>query len=339
MNTTIIEIKGPHERDKILQAARFIIEGQTVVFPTETVYGIGADAFNAGAVKKIFETKNRPQDNPLIVHIATFEQFMEISSMADEQLLEVLRKFWPGPLTVIVPHKGNIPAIVTAGLPTVGIRMPGHKVTREIIKESGRPVAAPSANFSGEPSSTRFEHVLQDFQGKVPCIVKSFEPEIGMESTVLDVTSQPWRILRPGYISAKEISDFSGLPVVYAKKSDGDKPLSPGMKYRHYAPKKPLFVFSSDSPEELLKALFQTKKPKRFWIVSKDFPIETYFSPQDTVINYHDGEDLIKNLYYWLKESDRLNPDYILLEYPEGLSPEKDILLRNRLEKAANEFL
>ncbi len=215
-------------------------KGQLVAFPTETVYGLGANALDEDAVKSIFKAKGRPQDNPLIVHIARREQMDDlciVSPMA-EKLMEA---FWPGPLTLLLPKKSVIPNVVTASLPSVGMRMPSHPVARALLLKCGLPIAAPSANRSGKPSPTLAQHVWEDMEGRIPLIVNGGACQVGVESTVLDMTSNPPCILRPGGVTPEML--LTVLPQVTVAGSvlrplHVDEPaLSPGMRYKHYAPK------------------------------------------------------------------------------------------------------
>ncbi len=200
-----------------------------IAFPTETVYGLGAPVFSPEIIQKIYELKGRPQDNPLIVHVANFEQMALIVESYPEELA---RHFWPGPLTLILPKKSTVPSIVSAGLPTIGVRMPAHPLARELIEAVGEPLAAPSANLSGRPSSTTAAHVRDDFGDQV-MILDGGPCEQGLESTVLSL--DPPTILRPGTITKEEIEAVLGTKVLVAN-GEVEKPLSPGMKYKHYSP-------------------------------------------------------------------------------------------------------
>ena len=186
------------------KAADFLLKGEVVAIPTETVYGLAADALNENAVKKIFEAKGRPSDNPLIVHIAEFENIYNFTKNLPKEVEVLAKKFWPGPLTIIVKKNNIIPDIVTAGLDSVAIRMPDLNITRDLIKLLNRPLAAPSANLSGRPSPTSYKHVLNDLDGKIPAILMGPDCTVGVESTVIDLTSEPVCLLRPGKITAEE---------------------------------------------------------------------------------------------------------------------------------------
>ena len=223
-----------------LQIAGDIIKaGGTVIFPTETVYGLGANALDSNAVKKIFTAKGRPSDNPLIVHIADINQIYEFVLDVPENAKKLADAYWPGPMTLVLNKKDIIPNEVSAGLNTVGIRIPENEIARNFIKKANCPIAAPSANLSGSPSPTTVEHVLADMLGRVDAIIKGENSRVGLESTVIDVTGDIPLVLRPGGITPEMIKKVCG-EVQIAKGVDGVtdelKPKSPGMKYKHYAP-------------------------------------------------------------------------------------------------------
>ena len=227
-------------------AAELIRRGELVAIPTETVYGLGADGLNESAVAKIFEAKGRPQDNPLILHIwdaAQMEQFCHDIPKAAYDLAEA---FWPGPLTIVLPARENVPKRTTGGLDTVALRCPDNAVTREIIRLSGVPIAAPSANISGKPSTTTAQHVLHDHDGKIAAVVDGGSCRVGVESTIVDLTEGRPRLLRPGGITPEQlISVLGDLVVDKAVTAQIDKDAvvkAPGMKYRHYAPAEPVVI-------------------------------------------------------------------------------------------------
>ena len=234
MNTKLI--KG-NDTEGIKDAARALREGEVVAFPTETVYGLGADARSADSVKKIFEAKGRPSDNPLIVHIYDKAQIGEIAAEVTPLAKKLVDSFMPGPITVIMKKKETIPSEVTAGLDTVGIRMPVDKVCAEFLRECGVPVAAPSANLSGSPSPTSARHVMDDMDGRIYAVIDGGSSNVGLESTVVDATGEVPVILRPGAVTKEMIDRACGTDTLYGGKSSDDiAPMSPGMKYRHYAP-------------------------------------------------------------------------------------------------------
>ena len=209
--------------------------GEPVVFPTETVYGLGAPVFNEAAIRRIFEIKGRPLDNPMIVHISSLEEAGQLSDNLDASFYTLAKAFWPGPLTIIVQKKLAVPSLVSAGHPTIAIRMPSHLVARELIRAVGEPLAAPSANLSGRPSPTSVQDVLEDLDGKVEFIIDGGGCEIGIESTVISLCHSTPTLLRPGKITREMLEEVLGGPV--ALPPPAGPILSPGMKYRHYAPK------------------------------------------------------------------------------------------------------
>lgn len=229
------------------EAARILREGGTVAFPTETVYGLGADATNESAVRKIFEAKGRPADNPLIVHIGDIAMLGSVVGTITDSARLIIEKFFPGPITVVLKKRNAIPDIVSAGLDTVGVRMPSNEVAREFLKLCGVPVAAPSANVSGKPSPTRWEAVKEDLEGRIDCILKGDATEIGLESTVVDCTTEPPVILRTGSVTMEELREVIPEIRIWNETSDESSPKSPGMKHRHYSPNAKVFVINRAS--------------------------------------------------------------------------------------------
>ncbi len=243
--------------EKIREAASVIQRGGLVVFPTETVYGIGADAFNEEAVRSVYAAKGRPSDNPMIVHIARASDTALLSGGLSPEIVKLADAFWPGPLTMVLGKREGVPNQVTGGLPTVGVRLPDHPVAIELIRLAGTPIAAPSANLSGSPSPTKPEHVIADFDGKVDVILAGADCRVGIESTVVDMTVSPPEILRPGFITQDDIAEQLGLPVEldpallgHSAQTDA-APRAPGMKYRHYAPKAEMLIV--EGPREKVK--------------------------------------------------------------------------------------
>ncbi len=232
----------PGDAAGVEEAARLLKAGQLVGFPTETVYGLAANARNAEASAAIYDAKGRPRDNPMIVHIARLEELYGVAAQVTPQALQLAQAFWPGPLTIILPRGESIPAVVSAGLDTVSVRMPSHPVARAILKASGLPLAAPSGNLSGRPSPTTAAYMLEDMQGRIPLIVDGGPCSVGVESTVVSLCGETPLILRPGAVTAEQMSAVLGCPVqlshaVTEGLKEGEKPQSPGMKYKHYAPK------------------------------------------------------------------------------------------------------
>ncbi len=232
--------------EELKVAAELIKKGETVVFPTETVYGLGANALCADAVAKIFEAKGRPSDNPLIVHVSAFDEIENLVEEIPDGAKALAEKFWPGPLTIILKKKPCIPETVSAGLKTVGIRIPENKIAREFIAECGVPVAAPSANISGKPSPTTFNHVFEDMNGRVAGIIKGGDCGVGVESTVIDMTSEVPTVLRPGGVSVEELQTVLGEVRISSEVKDDGIPKAPGMKYKHYSPKCQVYILKGD---------------------------------------------------------------------------------------------
>ena len=246
MKTKVAIIKNLNEdKDFINEAGNIIKSGGTVAFPTETVYGLGADALNGEAVKKIFLAKGRPQDNPLIIHVSSkkIEKFVKDVPPVAEKLMD---KFWPGPMTIILNKKDIVPDETSAGLSTIGVRMPNSEIALKLIEAAGVPIAAPSANISGRPSPTDVERCIEDLDGKIDYILGGERSDIGVESTIVDCTVNPPMVLRPGGITLEMLRTVDENIVIdeaLKKKPSADlKPKAPGMKYRHYAPKAPVTV-------------------------------------------------------------------------------------------------
>ena len=241
MDTVIKKIMHDDSDDEIYeQAAEILKNGGLVAFPTETVYGLGADALDEKASAKIYAAKGRPSDNPLIVHIADKKDLEVLSCDVNDMAVKAAEAFWPGPLTMILKKKDIVPDSITGGLGTVAIRMPSHPVAARLIKTSGVYIAAPSANISGKPSPTKAEHVIHDMNGRINMIIADDTVDIGVESTIVDLSEDVPTILRPGFITKKQLEDVLGEvkvdPAVMGNVADGIVPKAPGMKYKHYAP-------------------------------------------------------------------------------------------------------
>ncbi|BCK85110.1 hypothetical protein MM59RIKEN_24290 [Pusillibacter faecalis] len=261
------DIKGQQKeiRDKVSAAAKILREGGLVGLPTETVYGLGANGLDGAAVRRIFEAKGRPQDNPLILHVSGPQWLTRYCAQVPPLAYVLARKFWPGPLTMILKRDPCVPDETTAGLDTVAVRCPNHPVTLAIIREAGVPIAAPSANLSGRPSCTTAQDVLEDMDGKIQCLVNGGPCAVGVESTILDLTCTPPRLLRPGGVPVEQIERLIG-PIAIDKAVNGvldgeERPRAPGMKYRHYAPKAPVIVVSG-APEASAQEILRRVGPE-----------------------------------------------------------------------------
>ncbi len=276
MKTKVVEIMEIDHKaeEELKEAAGVLQKGGLVAFPTETVYGLGADALNGDAVKKIYLAKGRPSDNPIIAHIADVS-ILESLTPAKLQDVEILAEnFWPGPLTVVLPKRPQVPDATTGGLSTVAVRMPDNPIALELIRQSGRPIAAPSANISGRPSPTKGDHVVQDLMGRVDVIIKSGDCRVGIESTVLDMTGPVPVILRPGILTPEQLSGVLQKEVVFdpgilsrfenEQGPDGGEPpgpKSPGMKYTHYAPKAEMLILRGE-PAEVKREIERLRSEK-----------------------------------------------------------------------------
>lgn len=247
METEILKVNPIEPEPEIIaRAAEVIKAGGLVAFPTETVYGLGANALDERAVARIFAAKERPADDPIIVHIASLESLYQVVADAPPLALKLAELFWPGPLTLVLPKNQSVPDLVTAGLPTVGVRMPAHPVALALIKVSGCPIAAPSANLFGRPSPTHPSHVLEDLGGRIEVLLDAGSTFIGVESTVLDITGSVPTILRPGGLSREELEKVLGKVELKTGPVAGPKP-SPGLMEKHYAPKAPLYLVMGEN--------------------------------------------------------------------------------------------
>lgn len=250
MNTLILDPQNNPQA--VVNAADLLRAGQVVAIPTETVYGLAANALDGQAVRKIFEAKGRPADNPLIVHIASFEQIYDLVSHLPDAAWQLAAAFWPGPLTMVLPKTENVPDEVCAGLETVGVRMPDHDLAVQLIETAGVPLAAPSANISGKPSPTSAKHVLDDMNGKISAILDGGKCQVGVESTVISLVDEVPRLLRPGGITLEMLREVLGEVqvdrAIYQQIADDVQVSAPGMKYRHYAPQAPVIAVTG-SPE------------------------------------------------------------------------------------------
>ncbi len=342
MNTQIYKIdSNAVDNEKIGEAAAIIREGGLVAFPTETVYGLGADALNPEASRKIYAAKGRPSDNPLIVHIADFEDLVRIAAEVPQEAKKLADAFWPGPLTMIVNKNGKVPYETTGGMDTVAVRMPNHPAALELIRKSGCLIAAPSANTSGRPSPTLAEHVAEDLGGKIPMILDGGEVGIGIESTIIDLTEEIPMILRPGYITKEMLESVIGRvqtdPGIIASDSS-KKPKAPGMKYRHYAPKAGLLLIDGKKDAVIEKINQMTDEMqaqgKRVGIIGTDETIAAYRGDMVLSMGAREDEDAIaRHLYRILREFDEAGVDVI---YSESFStPRIGQAIMNRLLKAA----
>ena len=334
MNTKLLT------QNEIDQAAVLLREGGLVGIPTETVYGLGANGLNEEAVKNIFAAKGRPQDNPLILHIpdvSWLERYCKDIPLTAYQLAQA---YWPGPMTMILYHKDLVPQAVTAGLDTVGMRCPAHKLCRDIIAAAGVPVAAPSGNTSGRPSPTTAQHMLEDMEGKIEAIVDGGPCAVGVESTIIDLTCEPPRLLRPGGITLEQLRAVLGQvdvdPAVTRLLGAGEKPKAPGMKYRHYAPKAPVTVVTGD-PQKSAEYIAAHAQSEDGIICFDEFlPLFTGCSSARPVMDLGpagDKEEQARHIFDALRSFDHTSVPAIWAQCPDtsGIG----LAIANRLNKAA----
>jgi len=335
MQTKIIKIKDEND-PRLKEAADVLKADGLVVFPTETVYGLGANALKADAAKKIYAAKGRPSDNPLIVHFDKVEDVEKYAFCEGNNFYKLAAAFMPGPLTVVLPKKTSVPDATTGGLDTVAVRVPENKIARALIKLCGFPIAAPSANISGRPSPTSAEHCIKDLFGRVDVIIESENCEIGLESTVVSLSGNEVVILRPGKITYERLSAVVGEGHVkkgYEKKlSMGEKPLSPGMKYRHYAPKAAMYAVVGEHDRVI--EFLRSKQSEKCAVIcfTED---EQYFGKSNVVISLgkrDDTEEQAKKLFDILRSFDetQIEEIYTVLPNEDGMGS----ALRNRMIKA-----
>lgn len=333
-------IKNSAVSEELTYAAKVLRSGGLVVFPTETVYGLGGNATDPEAAKKIYAAKNRPSDNPLIIHIATPGD-AEKYAYTNELYYKFAKAFMPGPLTIILPRKNTIPLETTGGLESVAVRCPSNPIAHELIKITGVPIAAPSANLSGKPSPTNAVHVRDDMNGRVDIIIDGGNCDIGLESTIikLENDSDKVTLLRPGGITYDALCCVSDNVVVsdavVNKLADNERPLSPGMKYRHYAPTAPVVLLEGNETDvvSFLKAETENKSKKCLILCYSE---ETKLLPSENIIDIGAMNDLdtqAKRLFTALRNADKLSPDIIYAHLPpkDGIG----LALYNRMIRAA----
>ena len=336
MKTSIYQPSDLERKDVQEHIKNTINHHGVVVFPTETVYGIGANAFSDEAIKKIYKIKGRPSDNPLIVHLSeTAEIYQYIHDLPTYASI-LMNAFWPGPLTLIFNNHGKFSNTITGGLDTVAIRVPSHPIARQIIKLSGVPICAPSANISGRPSSTLFSHVKDDFDGRVPIIIDGGPTEIGLESTVLDLTEPIPTILRPGKITQEMIEDILKIKILNGDVSSISSPKSPGMKYKHYAPKGTVTLVdgSFDRVVSYLTEQSKNLQEKVAILCPNEFAKHLYVENVYSLGSIQNLETIGENLFKFLRLMDDLNIDSIFV--PVIDSKGYGLAIMNRLLKAAN---
>lgn len=332
---------GEEDEESIRLAGEILRTGGLVAFPTETVYGLGGDALNPASSKKIYAAKGRPSDNPLIVHICRFEDVAVIAEDVDGRAKLLADAFWPGPLTIILPKKENVPMETTGGLQTVAIRFPSDPIAQQMIAAAGGFVAAPSANLSGRPSPTSAQYVYEDMNGRIDMILDGGDVGIGLESTIVDLTGPEAMILRPGYVTAAMLADVLGHVDQDRTMLDPtctDRPKAPGMRYRHYAPKGELTIV--DGEQEQVTAVINRlceqarAEGKKTGVIAVDETAENYSADLVKCVGSRDDEEAIAHsLYRILREFDDENVEVMYSEsfYSDGMGQ----AIMNRLLKAA----
>ena len=344
METIIRKIdKNNLDPEVIEEAGNILKNGGLVAFPTETVYGLGGDALRPEASARIYAAKGRPSDNPLIVHIADMDSLEDVAEQIPEAAVKLAQHFWPGPLTMIFPKTEKVPESTTGGLDTVAVRMPSHPIARALIRESGVYIAAPSANTSGRPSPTKAEHVQEDLDGKIDMIIDGGTVGIGLESTIVDMSTGVPTILRPGYITKKMLEDILGEvqvdPAILSRSINPNVVAkAPGMKYRHYAPKGQMTIVEGETDKVIgeINRLCQEKTAggSSVAVIATEETKAYYTCGHVRSIGSRSTEGSIAaGLYDILREMDHIGAEYIFAE-----SFEKDALgkaIMNRMLKAA----
>lgn len=344
MKTVISYISDDEEQnEKIYNHASDILrKGGLVAFPTETVYGLGADALDAEASAKIYAAKGRPSDNPLIVHIADIDALNKLSCDVNDKALRAAERFWPGPLTIILKKTDIVPDSITGGLDTVAIRMPSHPVAAKLIRSSGVYIAAPSANTSGKPSPTKASHVVHDLNGKIDMIIADDTIDIGVESTIIDLSEEVPIILRPGFITQEQLSECFGEvrmdPAIMGTLERGIVPKAPGMKYKHYSPDADLVIVEGSQKNVVEKinelAADKMKAGFKVGIMASDETASLYKADFiKDMGSRHNEAEAARKLYSVLRDFDEYGVKYI---YSESFSTENvGQAVMNRLIKAA----
>ncbi len=309
---------------QILEAAILLKEGSIVAFPTETVYGLGASIFQPQAISEIFNVKGRPQDNPLIAHVSNLKQVEQIACNIPPIFYSLASHFFPGPLTVVLTKQQCVPSIVSAGLNSIALRMPSHPIALDLIKAVGDPIVAPSANISGAPSSTCCEHVLQDFDGKIAAVINGGVAYYGIESTVISLIDGNPMLLRPGAIDVESLEEVLQKKLIFPSFLDLSAPISPGMKYRHYAPRTPIRLFKES---RFLWEMVQDDPSISRMVLSREtLPFELPKACQWFVLNAPD-------FYARLRQADAIGYQQIFIFCDELIYG--DLALMNRILKAA----
>ena len=335
MKSKYINLKDNQNYEKIKEPAQAIKQGNLVLYPTQTIYRIEANALDEKAEKKIYEAKGRASDNPLIAHISNLEMLKKLVTEIGEREKKLIEKFWPGPLTIIFNKSNIVSNIITAGLETVAIRMPSNEIAKRLIEYSGVPIAAPSANISGKPSGTIVEDILEELDGKVEYIIDGGMVDIGLESTVIRVIDGKVHILRPGKITKEDIESL-GIEVeiekqILGKYEEGEKVLSPGIKYKHYAPNTKCILVYSNNNEKMVEKINEVSNEKNAVILCRTSNLEKYNATNKLAMG-NTLEEICNNIFTLLRKVDKYNAEIVLIEgvQKDGLG----LAIMNRLLRA-----
>lgn len=344
MDTKLIKIDADNmTSEDFAEACALLKAGRLVAFPTETVYGLGGDAFDPEASAKIYAAKGRPSDNPLIVHIADIKTLDKLAYDIPKEAYLLAERFWPGPLTMILKKREELPKATTGGLDTVAVRFPSHPIAKRLIEESGLCIAAPSANASGRPSTTKAEHVMEDLSGRIDMVIDGGSSDIGLESTIVDLTEKPVLILRPGYVTIEMLREV--IPdvtfdkaVIQRVKNENIVAKAPGMKYRHYAPKGDLTIYEGTAESVIAKindeAASRVKEGHSVGILaSEEYAGKYSVGTVEVVGSRADEESIASRLFDLLRDFDKKGIEYIYAESFDTGNLGQAIM--NRLLKAA----
>lgn len=333
-----IDLKNKNDFSELELAGNIIKSGGLVLFPTETVYGLGANGLDESAVKKIYIAKGRSSDNPLILHISNMDMLSQIATNISDLEYVLMKAFWPGPFTIILNRKKIVPNIVTANLETVGIRMPSNKVAKELISYAGVPIAAPSANVSGKPSGTNVQDISAELAPKVDCIIDGGNCEVGLESTVVRVIDGVPTILRPGKITPEQIKNVAGIVKIdkhiFSKLNENEKVLSPGMKYKHYAPNSKCVLVYSNNNDLLVNKIKEISLQYTHPLILSSTENKSCYE-NNLVIDIGSRfnlNEIAKNIFTILRKVDSFSPDIVIIEgvVQDGIG----LAIMNRLIRA-----
>lgn len=336
MNTELVKITSQDSDEKYNKAVELLRNEEVVAMPTETVYGLAGNAFSPLAVRRIFEAKGRPTDNPLIVHISEFSEIYDLVKVVPETAEKLAEKFWPGPLTIILPKADKVPYCTTGNLETVAVRCPSHEIARKLIKLSGLPLAAPSANLSGKPSPTKASHVYEDLNGRIPYIIDGGDSQEGVESTVITLAGEKPRLLRPGNVTLKELISVLGEvevdDAVLNPLKKNETAASPGMKYKHYSPDAKIILVKGDF-EAFCDYVNGFAETGTYAMIFDDDNIKNVKIPY-IKYGFADYKNLAHSLFDSLRELDKIGAKQCFVRYPDE-DNDDNLAVLNRLLRAA----